>query len=168
MTQPTKIKTNIKFYKGLDGIAERIYGFVTKTEGSWRGCRKEDDSKKKIVFVDTAIADDILPNILYSCTLVPMHNDNGFVAKTATVVKFEATIRTTCRKDIFVVTVKFGNKLYIYDPSSKESRKRDIKKIADTLRSRVDLVDAFGIAEEFVNAACMVKHMYNQSHDDVH
>lgn len=168
MTQPTKIKTNIKFYKGLDNIADRIYGFVTKKDGSWRGCRIEDDIKKKIVFVDAAIAKDILPNILYSCSLIPMRNDKGFIAKSASVIKFEATIRTTCRNNVFVVTVKFGNKLYIYDPSSKEGRKRDIKKIADTLRNRIDLVDAFNVAEEFVNAACMVKHMYNQSHDDVH
>lgn len=167
MIQSTKIKTNIKFYKGLDNVADRVYGFVTKINGSWRGCRKED-GKKKIVFVDTTIAKDIIPNVLYSCSLIPMRNDEGFIAKSATIIKFEGVICTTCRKDVYVVSVKFGNKLYIYDPSSKERRKRDIKKIADTLRNRVDLVDAFNVAEEFINAACMVKHMYNQAHEDVH
>lgn len=167
MIQSTRIKTNIKFYKGLDNVADRIYGFVTKINGSWRGCRKED-SKKKIVFVDAAIAKDIIPNVLYSCSLIPMRNDEGFIVKTATIIKFEGMIHTTCRNDVFVVSVKFGNKLYIYDPASKESRKRDIKKIADTLRNRVDLVDAFNVAEEFINVACMVKHMYNQTHGDVH
>ena len=39
-----KIKTNIKFYKGLDNVEDRLYGFVTKSNGSWRGCR---DTKKK-------------------------------------------------------------------------------------------------------------------------
>lgn len=167
MIQPTRIKTNIKFYKGLGNMADRIYGFVTKINGSWRGCR-EEDSKKKIVFVDAAIAKDIIPNVLYSCSLAPMRKDEGFIAKSATIIKFEGMIRTTCRKNVFVVSVKFGNKLYIYDPSSKDKRKRDIKKIADTLRNRVDLIDAYNVAEEFINAACMVKHMYNQSSDNVH
>lgn len=167
MTKPTKIKTNIKFYKGLDNIADRIYGFVTKVNGSWRGCRKEDE-KKKIVFVDASIAKDIIPNVLYSCSLIPMRNDEGFIVKSATVIKFEGLIRATCNKNVFVVSVKFGNKLYIYDPSSKEGRKNDIKAIADILRNRIDLVDAFNVAEEFVNAACMVKHMYNQTIGDVH
>lgn len=166
MTQSTRIKTNIKFYKGLDNVADRIYGFVTKINGSWRGCRIEDD-KKKIVFVDTAIAKDIIPNVLYSCSLIPMRNDEGFIVKAATIIKFEGMVRTTCRDDVFVVSVKFGNKLYVYDPSSRESRKRNIKKIADILRNRVDLVDSVNVAEEFVNAACMVKHMYNQTHKDV-
>lgn len=41
-----RIKTNIKFYKGLENVADRLYGFVTKTNGSWKGCR-ETESKKK-------------------------------------------------------------------------------------------------------------------------
>lgn len=167
MTQPVKIKTNIKFYKGLDNVAERIYGFVTKVNGSWRGCR-EEDSKKKIVFVDDAIVKDIIPNVLYSCSLVPMRNDNGFIVKSATMMRFEAMIRTSCRKDSFVVSVKFGNKLYIYDPASRDKQKNDIKKIADILRNRVDLVEAHNVAEEFINQACMVKHMYQQSSGNVH
>lgn len=167
MKQPAKIKTNIKFRKGLDGMAERIYGFVTKVNGSWRGCREEDD-KKKIVFVDEAIVKDIVPDVLYSCSLVPMRNDKGFIAKTATVKKFEAIIRTSCRKNSFIVSVKFGNKQYIYDPASKNKQKCNIKKIADLLRSRIDLIDAHNVAEEFINQACMVKRMYEQSLDDVH
>lgn len=167
MTQQAKIKTNIKFKKGLDNMAGRIYGFVTKINGSWRGCREEDD-KKKIVFVDEAIAKDIIPNALYSCSLIPMRNDQGFIAKTATLLKFEALMKTICRKGVFVVSVKFGNKLYVYDPSSDEPRKKDIQGIANILRNRVDLEDSFAVAEEFINAACMVKHMYEQTKDNVY
>lgn len=71
-----RIKTNIKFYKGLENVADRLYGFVTKTNGSWKGCR-ETESKKKIVFVDPSIAKDIIPNMLYSCTLMPMRSETG-------------------------------------------------------------------------------------------
>lgn len=162
MIKPTVIKTNIKFKKGLDGIDGRVYGFVTKTKGSWRGCH-EDADKKKIVFVDQAIAKNIVPDALYSCSLVPMHNDQGFIAKSAVLLKFEAMMKTICRKDVFMVSVKFGNKLYIYDPSSDNPRKKDIQGIAEILRIRIDLKDAFDVANEFVNAACMVRHMYEQS-----
>ncbi|MCM1140206.1 MAG: hypothetical protein NC453_16695 [Muribaculum sp.] len=162
MTQPIVIKTNIKFKKGLDSSDGRVYGFVTKIKGSWRGCHEEAE-KKKIVFVDTTMAKDIIPDALYCCSLVRMRNDQGFIVKTAKLLKFEATMKTICNKNTFMVSVKFGNKLFIYDPSSSEQRKKDIQGIANLLRSRVDLVDPFGVANEFVNAACMVKHLYEQS-----
>lgn len=164
MTQ--RIKTNIKFYKGLNNVQDRLYGFVTKSNGSWRGCR-EDVVKKKIVFVDPAIAADIVPNVLYSCSLLPMRNEEGFIAKSASIIRFAALISTTCRKNIFMVKVKFGNKVIIYDPSSKEHRKRDIKTIADGIRSRVDLENAHGVAEDFISSACIVKRLYDQSHGNV-
>lgn len=161
-----KIKTNIKFYKGLNNMQDRLYGFVTKSNGSWRGCR-EDTVKKKIVFIDPTISEDIIPNVLYSCTLIPMRNEEGFIVKSASIIKFIGTISTTCRKNVFLVTVKFGNKVIIYDPSSKERRKREIKTIADNLRSRVDLENAHGVAEDFINSACIVKRLYEQSHKNV-
>lgn len=161
-----KIKTNIKFYKGLNNVQDRLYGFVTKSNGSWRGCR-EDIVKKKIVFIDPTIAEEIIPNVLYSCTLIPMRNEEGFIVKSASIIKFKGMISTTCRKNVFLVTVKFGNKVIIYDPSSKERRKREIKSIADNLRSRVDLENAHGVAEDFINSACIVKRLYEQSRNNV-
>ena len=61
----------------------------------------------------------------------------------------------TCALPIF--SVKFGNKVFIYDPASKDRRKRDIKSIADALRVRMDLLDAQTVTEDFVNNACMIK-----------
>lgn len=157
------IKTNIKFYKGLDNVENRLYGFVTKTNGSWKGCR-EEEPRKKIVFVDTSLADSIIPNALYRCVLTPMNSREGFIATSATSIKFKATILSTCRREVFVVRVKFGNKTLIYDPSSDERRKRDIQAIADNLRNRHDLENAQAVAEDFVSTACMVKHLYEQAH----
>ncbi len=157
-----RIKTNIKFYKGLDNVADKLYGFVAKSNGSWRGCR-ETESKKKIVFVDTAIAKDIIPNMLYSCSLLPMRNEGGFIAKSATLIKFPGTITTICRNSTFRIKITFGNKEYIYDPSSKEKRKSDIKAIADILRNRHDLENAMSVAEDFVDNACIIKRLYEQS-----
>ena len=161
-----KIKTNIKFYKGLDNAADRLYGFVTKSNGSWRGCRMTE-GKKKIVFVDTAIAKDIIPNTLYSCSLTAMQNGNGFIAQSASMVRFKGTISTACRKDIFLVRVQFGNKTIVYDPSSKKRRNRDIQTIADNLRNRLDLQDASEVAEDFISNACMIKRLYEQSRYNV-
>lgn len=161
-----RIKTNIKFYKGLENVADRLYGFVTKTNGSWKGCR-ETESKKKIVFVDPSIAKDIIPNMLYSCTLMPMRSETGFIAKSATILRFPATIKTICRKNVFVVRITFGNKEIIYDPSSKEKRKNDIQVIAQLLRGRNDLENAIATAEDFIDNAFMVRKLYEQSQGNV-
>lgn len=156
-----KIKTNIKFYKGLDNVQDRVYGFVTKSNGSWKGCR-ESESKKKIVFVDAAIASTIVPNMLYHCSLTPMRERDGFIAMSATPIKFKATISVTCNKRTHMVKVIFGNKTIIYEPGSKEKRKRDISAIAENLRTRLDLEDAPSVATDFVDNACMVKRLYEQ------
>lgn len=157
------IKTIIKFYKGLDNVEEKLYGFVTKSDGSWRGCR-ESEPKKKIVFVDYSASDNIIPGLLYKCSLKPMRSRHGFIAVTASPIKFPATLISVYRKGVYMVKIKFGNKTIIYDPSSKERRKRDIQKIADNLRNRLDLEDPRGIAEDFVSSACIVKHLYEQAH----
>ena len=159
---PQRIKTNIKFYKGLGGADSKIYGLVTKSNGSWRGCRETDECKKKIVFVDPSVSDDIIPNVLYSCSLVPMKKEEGFIAKSANIIKFKPIIETKITKTIFRVPVKFGNKLYVYDPDSNEKRQRDIKAIAESLRKRIDIVDANQTAEDFLNSACIVKRLYEQ------
>lgn len=164
MTQ--RIKTNIKFYKGLDNVEDKLYGFVTKSNGSWRGCR-EDENKKKIVLVDSSIAQTIVPNVLYSCSLIPMRKDEGFIVKSASLIKFKGIISTTCRNNIFLVSIKFGNKIIIYNPASKERRKRDIKTVADNLRNRVDLENAQEVAEEFISTACLIKRLYEQSLQNV-
>ncbi len=164
MTQ--RIKTNIKFYKGLNNVQDRLYGFITKSNGSWRGCR-DTVIKKKIVFVDPSIAADIIPNVLYSCSLIPMRNDEGFIVKSASVIKFPGLIVTTCKKNVFLVHVKFGNKVITYDPSSKERRKNNIQSIADGLRERIDLENSHIVAEDFISSACIVKRLYDQSKENV-
>ena len=156
------IKTNIKFYKGLDNVADRLYGFVTKVNGSWRGCRS-DNPKKRIVFVDPTIAKDVEPQLLYRCSLRWMNNQKGLIAISAKRVLFSGTITTTCTNDTFQVKVRFGMKEFVYDPSSSKSCERDIKAIADIIRNRRDLENAQGVAEDFINNACIVKRLYEQS-----
>lgn len=153
-----RIKTLIKFNRGLNNSADRIYGLVTKQNGSWRGCRKEDDCKKKIVFVDRSIADTIIPNVLYKCSLKPMKTEQGFIAMSATPIKFKAIIETKTRKNYSQVEVRFGNKSYVYSPSDKNGK--SIKEIADELRAREDLLNPCQVAEDFLDSVCIVKRVY--------
>lgn len=157
-----RIKTNIKFYKGLGGVESRLYGLVTKIQGSWRGCRETDECKKKIVFIDPSISSDIVPNALYSCSLIPMRKEEGFIAKSVQLVKFKAIIDTKISKSTYRVSVKFGNKVITYEPGHKEKRYNDLKAIADGLRKRIDIVDANQVAEDFLDSACIVKRLYEQ------
>lgn len=155
-----RIKTNIKFSKGLNNIESQFYGFVTKQNGSWRGCRADDGCKKKIVIVDEEAAKDMLPNTLYRCSLIPMRNENGFIAKTATAIRFKVTIHSVSRGSKFYVLVCFGNKEIIYDPASKDKRKNNIQTIANGLRKRVDLENPNATAEDFIDAACLIQRLY--------
>lgn len=163
MNKSSKIKTNIKFSKGLENAPERLYGFVTKKEGKWRGCHA-DEPKKKVVFVDPQITPEIVPNALYHCSLIRMQSDTGFIAKTAKLVTFEAEIAVVCNDDLqtFSVKVRFGNKEMVYNPASREKRMRDIKAIATTLRQRIDLQNALQVAEEFIDHAVVVRRLYNE------
>lgn len=156
------IKTNIKFYKGLDNASDKLYGFVTKINGSWRGCRK-DAPKKKIVFIDEKLTQDIIPNQLYRCTLIPMAKDGGFIVISATIMQFPAMVRTNTYRGCYWVKVTFGNKCIVYVPDSKEKRKKNIHAIAENLRKRSDLENAWQVAEDFLNAAVCVKRLYEQS-----
>lgn len=155
------IKTHIKFYQGLDGVEDRLYGFVTKVNGSWRGCR-ENELRKKLVFVDPSIAKDIIPNQLYRCTLIPTRADGAFLAKHAKMMKFPAKISSIKGKGVWAVHVKFGNKTLIYEPASKDRLKNSIQTIAENIKSRKDLENPWIVAEDFINAACLIKRLYDQ------
>lgn len=159
-----QIKTIIKFKREVEGInAGKIFGFVTKSNGHWKGCRDTDDCKKKIVFVDPSISKNIIDNMPYNVSLIPMRSGTGFIAMAASPVQFEAKIITKVKKNTFMVFVKFGMKTITYDPSSNQAKYNNINNIAENLRHRIDLLDAAGVAEDFVDAAFMTKSLYNRS-----
>ena len=158
-----QIKTIIKFTKGTEGINNgKTYGFVTKKDGHWMGCRAEDDCKKKIVFIDRMIAKSIQENVPYNVTLIPMQSDKGFIATSATQVKFDAKIITRMSKGVFKVLVKFGMKTIVFDPSSNSERYNCINVIADHIRHRTDLKSPIQVAEDFIDCACIVKDLYKR------
>lgn len=156
------IKTNIKFEKDKPGI---FRGFVTKNKsGSWRGCRCDTDSPKKIVLLNTNdISTTIKENMLYKCGLIPMKSDQGFIAISAKLVQFEAKTETIVCDDVYKVIVRFGHKEIIYDPTSKSSKQNNIQNIASLLRNREDLKSANAVAEEFLDCACLLQSIYNRN-----
>ena len=157
-----QIKTIIKFIRGNDGINNgKIFGFVTKKNGHWMGCRV-DESKKKIVFVDPSISKSILENMPYNVTLIPMQSEQGFIAIAATQVLFDAKIITKMSKGVFKVMVKFGIKTIIYDPTSELERYNSIPNIAELIRHRTDLKNPMQVANDFVDSACIVRDLYKR------
>ena len=158
-----QIKTIIKFKRGGEGVnSGKLYGFVTKKEGHWMGCRDTDECKKKIVFVDRSVSGDIQENTPYNVTLIPMRSEQGFIVTAATQVKFDAKIITRMSKGIFKVMVKFGIKTIIYDPTSEMERYNNITGIADLLRHRTDLKNPVQTAEDFIDSACLVRELYKR------
>lgn len=156
-----KIRTIIKFMRGAEGInGGKIFGFVTKEGGSWKGCRKDDSCKKKIVLVDPSVEPTICENMPYNTLIIPMASNQGFIAISAKPIKFTAKIVTEVRKGVFRVIVKFGMKTIEYNPSSPLPQYTNITKIAERIRMRKDLEDAMQVAEDFINSACIVRDLY--------
>lgn len=157
--QPQRIKTNIKFQKNEKGAA---YGFVTKNDkGSWRGCR-ESEGNKKIVFVDRYEEANIIPGALYTVSLIPMASGNGFIALNARLMQFEANIETTVHDNMYRITVQFGQKTIVYDPTSSNPKKNNIQAIVKLLKSRVDLKYKDAVADEFCDCACLLLSIYKR------
>lgn len=153
------IKTNIKFKRN---DWKQLYGFVTKVGDSWRGCHEEDNCKKKIVYVDYYLEVNMRPGLLYHVAMIPMHDKDGFIAVEARQVKFNAKIETHLEEGNFQVLVKFGHKVFIYDPTSKSKKKNDMFAIANLIRERQDLNSSFAVADEFLDNAMMAYVLYKK------
>ncbi len=164
MTQQI-IKTNIKFKENERGVFQ---GFVTKNKrGSWRGCREDADVSKKIVLLDPRqVSIEIKENALYKCSLIPMRSDSGYIAISAKLVQFLARTETIVHEGTYRVLVKFGNKVVIYDPTSKLEKQNNIQAIANFLRNREDLRYANAVAEEFLDCACLLQSIYNKNKNE--
>lgn len=160
-----QIRTIIKFKRGSEGINKgKVYGFVTKKEGHWIGCREDEQpKKKKIVFADSSISKSIIENVPYKVSLTPMNSGHGFIATTATQVLFNARIITRMSGDVFKVLVKFGIKTIVYDPTNKEDKYNSITGIANLIRHRTDLNNPMQVAEDFTDSACLVRDLYKRS-----
>lgn len=157
-----RIHTKLKFVKS-DKTGAYV-SFVTRDLSSGRvyGVRQDSDKPKKICVLDKTLARDILLNVLYSATLIPMSEKKGYVVIDATPVQFEATIETTyVPKAIYKVEVKFGNKAIRFDPKDGRMWKtKTIQGCKEVLEKRVDIANINQVVNDFVYVAYELLRKY--------
>ncbi len=156
------IKTRIKFFKSeKDG--KTLVGYVTENEnGVYRGCRESSPVKKKVVIPDVCLAQGMVENALYDCTIKPMNSGEGFIAVEASLCQFPAIIDTTVTANRFKVAVRFGNQEIVYDPQfGREASRNTVEGVLDVLSSRNDIRDKDKVTDAFLRSANMVCALYN-------
>lgn len=151
----SRVYTKLKFVKSDQTGA--IISFVSQNPKTGRICGVRQDSEypKKICILDKMLASEILLNVLYDCTLIPMTERNGYVVIAAEPVQFKATVtKTYVKNNIYLVEVKFGNKTIRFDPFN--GRKESIKSLPACkaiLERRVDVKNILQVVEDFDTAA---------------
>jgi len=160
----TKIRTKLKFIKSEETGA--YIGFVSQNpkNKAYCGVRQDSPYPKKVCVLDQKMEWQILTNVLYDVTLIPMHHKNGFVVIEATPCEFKAKIETTyVPKIAYKVEVKFGNKNIVFDPfDGKRETERSINKCRSVLEKRVDIKNLMQVVEDFDKAAnAILNRMYN-------
>ncbi len=156
------ISTKLKFVKS-DKTGAYV-GFISQNPKTGRICGVRQDSEfpKKICIVDKKLAPEILINVLYDVTLIPMKEKDGYIAISAIPVQFKATIETNyIRKVVYQVLVKFGNKVVIFDPKDgKQESRRYLSKCREILEKRVDIKDITQVVDDFMEQATKLLRRY--------
>lgn len=149
------IKTKLKFQKSEKTGA--YIGFISQNPKTGRYCGVRQDSPypKKVCVVDAKLSYTILQNVLYDVVCIPMKEKNGYVCISATPVQFAATVDVVyVPKAVYVVEVKFGNKVITFDPLDGKGRNhRTIAGVREILEKRVDIKDLAQVVENFNDAA---------------
>ena len=152
---PIKVQTKLKFVKSEKTGA--IVSFVSQNPKTGRICGVRQDSQypKKICILDKKLVSEVLLNVLYDVTMIPMTEKNGYVVIQMTPVEFKATISTTyVKKAIYRVEVKFGNKTIVFDPlDGKKDTIRTLKGCLSVLEKRVDIKDITQVVADFQESA---------------
>jgi len=153
--QPIKVQTKLKFVKSEKTGA--IVSFVSQNPKTGRICGVRQDSQypKKICILDKKLVSEVLLNVLYDVTMIPMTEKNGYVVIGMTPVEFKATISTIyVKKAIYRVEVKFGNKTIVFDPlDGKKDTIRTLKGCLSVLEKRVDIKDITQVVADFQESA---------------
>lgn len=153
--QPIKVQTKLKFVKSEKTGA--IVSFVSQNPKTGRICGVRQDSQypKKICILDKKLVSEVLLNVLYDVTMIPMTEKNGYVVIAMTPVEFKATISTIyVKKAIYRVEVKFGNKTIVFDPlDGKKDTIRTLKGCLSVLEKRVDIKDITQVVADFQESA---------------
>lgn len=176
-----KIVTKLKFTKSDKNGA--LISFVSQNPVNNVVCGVRQDSPypKKIVIIDREKANNILTNVLYDCTLIPMtpvlnektgeNHIPGYIAIEATPVQFKATVTTKYIRGIkYMVEVSFGNKIIRFDPfRGKRESVKSLPACRAILEKRCDVQNLLEVVEDFemaaVNIIELMKHDMRQIHN---
>lgn len=175
-----KITTKLKFTKSEKNGA--LISFVSQNPVNNVVCGVRQDSPypKKIVIIDREKANNILTNVLYDCTLIPMtpvlnektgeNHIPGYIAIEATPVQFKATVTTKYIRGIkYMVEVSFGNKTIRFDPF--RGKKESVKSLAACraiLEKRYDVQNLLEVVEDFEMAAINIVELMKQDMRQIH
>ena len=160
----TKLSTKLKFVKS--NLTGAVVSFVSQNPktGQFRGVRKDEPYPKKICLLDKKLVPDVLLNVLYEATLIPMAEKDGYVVIDIQPVEFKAVITTTyVPKAFYYIEVKFGHKTIKFDP--KDGKKDSVKNLESCVRlleTRVDIKDIFQVVKDFRHEANKLIRQYEQ------
>ncbi len=175
-----KIHTKLKFIKSDRNGA--IIGFISQNpvNNVFAGVRQDSPYPKKIVITDREMANTIMVNMLYDCTLIPMKpvvNEKtgeehipGYIAIEATPVQFKAKVATQYIRGVkYTVEVSFGNKTIRFDPF--RGQKESVKSLAAcraVLEKRCDVRDLLDVLEDFNTAANNLLELMKKDMRQIH
>ncbi|MDO4931573.1 MAG: hypothetical protein Q4E63_02810 [Prevotellaceae bacterium] len=175
-----KVHTKLKFIKSEKNGAFISFVSQNPVNGVVCGVRQDSPYPKKIVIIDREMSNNILPNVLYDCTLIPMtktinkktgeEHIPGYIAIEANAVQFKATVTTKyVRGSMYQVEVAFGNKIIRFDPfhGQKESVK-SLPACLAVLEKRCDVKDLMYIVESFNTAAIELVEQMKQDMREIH
>ncbi|WP_288612676.1 hypothetical protein [uncultured Bacteroides sp.] len=148
-------RTQLKF--ATSARTGEIIGFVSRHSKTkqLRGVREDSPYKKKICVLSEDLKGKVMPNVLYSVELKPMHSGCGFVVIAAKPLLFQASIDTVVvPREIYRITINFGNKTVYFDPlRGRTSSSRTIAGVIALLQRRIDIENLEGIVSGFKAAA---------------
>lgn len=160
--QVERVTTKLKFTKSE--LTGTYVGYASRNpvNGCWHGVREDSEYPKVICVLDKKLAWEVIPNLLYDVTMIPMAEKAGFVVIRISPCSFKATVEISYFPTIrYRVYVKFGNKKIIFDPY--EGNKESIWSLPAcraVLEKRVDVKDLPQVVEDFTSAAaCILNKM---------
>ena len=106
----------------------------------------------------------VVPNVLYSVELKPMHKAKGYVVVAATPVQFPAKVETIIvPKTLYKVTVTFGNKtIYLDLKDGKSAMSRTLDGVLSVLKERKDIENHEEVIADFIKQAQVMIYRFEQ------
>lgn len=159
--EPPKIYTRAKFIYSKERNKMEAYVASEPDTGRIVGVKFDAPVYKRLCIPSLDVT-NIVANVLYDVTLVPMSSSNGFIVTEATPVQFEATVKTYYTPKIqYVASVSFGYKEIFYDPLyGKQRSTRTIDGIKELLERRIDIKNITSVIEDFTKAAMEIRRKF--------